>query len=119
MIYPSRQLEVAEIDSDFDFNNRSKVIEHLEETYGKDHVAHIGTFSYLGVKSGIKDVGRVLRIPFDVVNGINKKLDEIIEAPGASFADYDSLKDSPDPLDREKWKEFNKLEQENPIGETF
>lgn len=114
MIYPSRQLEVAEIDSDFDFDNRSKVIEHLEETYGKDHVAHIGTFSYLGVKSGIKDVGRVLRIPFDVVNGINKKLDEIIEAPGASFADYDSLKDSPDPLDREKWKEFNKLEQENP-----
>lgn len=67
-----------DIDIDFDYNNRDNVIVHLEEYYGKEKVAHIGTYTTMGVKSGLKDVGRVLDMPFDLVNNqICKKIDEI------------------------------------------
>lgn len=102
---------VEKVDTDFDYEGRQKVIEHLEEKYGKEKVAHIGTFSYLGVKSAIKDVGRVLRVSFKEVNQITKKLEQIIDKPGPKFKDYDKLKDSDDPNDRKKWEEFNELEQ--------
>ena len=66
----------------------------------------------MGVKSGLKDVGRVLRIPFDTMNQITKKLDEILDKPQAKFKDFDELKDG-DSNDKAKWEEFKKLEEEN------
>lgn len=103
-----------DIDIDFDYNNRDNVIVHLEEYYGKEKVAHIGTYTTMGVKSGLKDVGRVLDMPFDLVNNqICKKIDEInIDQTTPTFKDYDSLKDGND-NEQKQWVEFNKLEKQN------
>lgn len=103
-----------DIDIDFDYNNRDNVIVHLEEYYGKEKVAHIGTYTTMGVKSGLKDVGRVLDMPFDLVNNqICKKIDEInIDKTTPTFKDYDSLKDGND-NEQKQWIEFNKLEKQN------
>lgn len=103
-----------DIDIDFDYNNRDNVIVHLEEYYGKEKVAHIGTYTTMGVKSGLKDVGRVLDMPFDLVNNqICKKIDEInIDKTTPTFKDYDSLKDGND-NEQKQWVEFNKLEKQN------
>lgn len=100
---------VSKVDIDFDYEDRQKAIEYLENKYGKENVCHIGTFSEMGVKSGLKDVGRVLRIPFGTMNMVTKKLDEILDKPGVKFKDFDKLKDD----DKVKWEEFNKLEQEH------
>ena len=103
-----------DIDIDFDYNNRDNVIVHLEEYYGKEKVAHIGTYTTMGIKSGLKDVGRVLDMPFDLVNNqICKKIDEInIDKTTPTFKDYDSLKDGND-NEQKQWIEFNKLEKQN------
>ena len=83
--------------------------------YGKECVCHIGTFSELGVKSGIKDVARVLEIPLAVSNTISKNLDQFKELvpPTPEFKDYDKLKDSLNENEQIAWKEFHKLEEEN------
>ncbi|MED1125393.1 DNA polymerase III subunit alpha [Bacillus atrophaeus] len=102
-----------DVDTDFDYDNRYKVIEHLEDLYGHANVSHIGTYTVMGVKSSLKDVGRVLRIDFGIMNEITKKMDEILDKPSVKFKHFDKLKDSEDMNDRAKWQEFNKLENEH------
>lgn len=105
---------MPDIDIDFDYDNRYKVIEHLEEVYGKMCVSHIGTYTYMGVKSGLKDIGRVLNINFSTMNNISKKIDEINDKPSPKLKDFDALKDSIDAGDKLKWREFDNLEKEYP-----
>ena len=59
---------VSKVDSDFSYFGRDKVIEHIKDLYGESNVAHIGTYSQMGVKSGLKDIGRALKISFDKMN---------------------------------------------------
>ena len=103
---------VPDIDTDFDYDNRESVIRHLEDIYGKENVAHIGSFSYIKVKSGIKDFGRVIGVGFDECNAINKKLDELIDDPETTFEKYDNLKDFAQ--DYSRWLEFHALEEKHP-----
>jgi DNA polymerase-3 subunit alpha len=102
-----------DIDTDFEYNNRYRVIEHLEERYGKAKVAHIGTYTVMGVRSGLKDVGRVLRVDYGIMNMISKKLDEVLDKPQPKFKDFDALKESDNPQERRRWVEFNELEEAN------
>lgn len=102
---------LPDIDLDFDFLNRRKVIRYLENKYSKENVSHIGTYSIMGVKSGVKDVARVLDLPFAEANNISKQLDEILDKPGPKFKDYDELKDSHLENDRMKWQQFDELEK--------
>ncbi|MFU8779468.1 MAG: DNA polymerase III subunit alpha [Kiritimatiellia bacterium] len=53
-----------DFDIDFCQARRDEVIRYVKEKYGSDHVAQIITFGSLGAKSVIRDVGRVLEIPF-------------------------------------------------------
>ena len=99
-----------DIDVDVMWAERGRVIQHLKDVYGADHVAHIGTFSTMGVKSGVKDVCRVLEISFTESNNITAKIDEIDNSPGLTFSVIDSWKDS----DPEKWTKFNDLEISHP-----
>lgn len=107
------RMSPPDIDTDYMWSGRDKVIHHLEDYYGADHVAHIGTYTVMGVKSGLKDIGRVLEISFDTMNNISKKLDEILDIPQPKFKDFDNLKESDNDNDRQAWLEFNKLEEEN------
>lgn len=102
---------LPDIDTDFDYYHRDDVIRHLEDYYGKECVCHIGTYTASGVKSGIKDVCRVLDIGFTESNNISKVLDEINDTPQPKFSDYDNLKNNDNPGDLVKWQKFNELEK--------
>lgn len=101
---------LPDIDIDFDYYHRDDVIRHLEDYYGKECVCHIGTYTASGVKSGIKDVCRVLDIGFVESNNISKALDEINDTPQPKFSDYDNLKNNENSGDLAKWTKFNELE---------
>ena len=105
--------EMPDVDIDFLYAGRDSVIHHLEEYYGAQNVCHIGTYTQISVKSGIKDVGRVLSIPFETMNNISKELDKILDIPQPKFKDFDALKDSDNENERKAWEEFHKLESEN------
>lgn len=60
---PERK-SMPDIDTDFCIEQRDKVIDYVTEKYGKDKVAQIITFNRLTSKAVLKDVARVLNIPY-------------------------------------------------------
>ncbi|MBD2346331.1 DNA polymerase III subunit alpha [Anabaena subtropica] len=60
---PERK-SMPDIDTDFCIEQRDKVIEYVTEKYGKERVAQIITFNRLTSKAVLKDVARVLNIPY-------------------------------------------------------
>ena len=58
------RVSLPDIDMDFCMDRRSEVINYVVEKYGSDHVAQIITFGTLGAKAAIRDVGRVLEMPY-------------------------------------------------------
>lgn len=102
------RVSLPDVDIDFSYKYRDTVIKHLEDYYGASKVAHIGTYTTMGVKSGIKDVCRVLRVSFEEANELTKNIDEIdIDTATPTFKDYDKLKES----NEELWNKFNELEK--------
>lgn len=102
---------LPDVDVDFCYYGRDSVIRHMEELYGEECVSHIGTYTEMGVKSGLKDVGRVLNIDFATMNAISKKITELTDdAPSIKFKDLDKLEET----DINKYNEFKQLEQSNP-----
>ena len=96
---------------DYSYYGRDKLIKHLEEVHGQAAVSHIGTYTVMGVKSGLKDFGRVLRIDFMVMNNITKTIDEITdEAPSIKFKDLDKYEtDANEAKDDNDEATYNKL----------
>ncbi len=70
----SERLITPDIDIDFADRAREPVIKYLAEKYGADSVSKVATFSTLGAKAAIKDVGRALEIPSQTV----EKLTDLI-----------------------------------------
>ena len=66
------RISLPDIDIDFDDRGRSKIIDYVINKYGKDQVAQIITYSTLGAKSSIRDVGRVMGVPLGDVDRICK-----------------------------------------------
>ena len=66
------RVSMPDIDVDFCMNRREEVIRYVAEKYGKANVSQIATFGTLGAKAVIRDVGRVLDIPFGEVDKIAK-----------------------------------------------
>lgn len=58
------RVSMPDFDIDFCYERRQEVIDYVTEKYGTDRVAQIATFGTLKVKAVIKDVARVLDIPF-------------------------------------------------------
>lgn len=80
------RISMPDFDIDFCFERRQEVIDYVTAKYGTDRVCQIITFGSLKTKAVLKDVARVLDIPFDESNRISKlvpkdakKLDEAIE----------------------------------------
>lgn len=68
---PSR-VTMPDIDVDFCETNRPRVIDYVREKYGAENVCQIVTFGTLKPKAVVKDVGRVLELPFAEVDRISK-----------------------------------------------
>ncbi len=66
------RISMPDIDVDFCKDRRGEVIQYVEEKYGKDHVAQIITFGTMAARAVIRDVGRVLEIPYSRVDEIAK-----------------------------------------------
>ncbi len=64
------RVSLPDFDVDFCFEGRSQVIDYVTEHYGKDRVGQIITFGTLKPKAVVKDVCRVLDIPYDESNRI-------------------------------------------------
>ena len=65
---------MPDIDIDFCYERREEVIDYVKRKYGADHVAQIITFGTMGAKLAIRDVGRVLDIPYNKVDKIAKEI---------------------------------------------
>ena len=66
------RVSMPDIDIDFCFERRGEVIDYVVSKYGKDNVAQIVTFGTLAAKGVIRDVGRVLDMPYAQVDAIAK-----------------------------------------------
>ena len=60
-------------DIDVDFSDRDKVVKYLIDKYGEDRVCQVINFSYITPVVAIKDVGRVLGIPYYITDKISKR----------------------------------------------
>lgn len=66
------RVSMPDIDIDFCFEKRGRVIEYVAEKYGHDRVAQIATFGTMAARAAIKDVGRALGMPYGDVDRIAK-----------------------------------------------
>ena len=66
------RVSMPDFDVDFCYFRRQEVIDYVAEKYGKDHVAQIVTFGTLAAKAAIRDVGRVLGLPYSDVDRVAK-----------------------------------------------
>ncbi|MGI5922076.1 MAG: DNA polymerase III subunit alpha [Syntrophomonadaceae bacterium] len=66
------RVSMPDIDIDFCFEKRDKVINYIIERYGADRVAQIITFGTMAARAAIRDVGRVLNIPYGEVDKVAK-----------------------------------------------
>ena len=61
-----------DFDIDFCVDGRDRVIEYVTERYGRDHVAQIITFGTMAAKAVVRDVGRVMGMPYGFVDQVAK-----------------------------------------------
>ncbi len=66
------RVSMPDIDIDFCFNRRQEVIDYVGRKYGADKVVQIVTFGTLAAKGVIRDVGRVMDLPYAFVDSIAK-----------------------------------------------
>src|ERR1035438_5361463 len=72
------RVSMPDIDVDFCMNRRGEVIQYVTQKYGREQVAQIITFNTLGARAAIKDVGRVLEIPFQDVERLTKMVPSVL-----------------------------------------
>ena len=75
------RISMPDFDIDFCQDRREEVIEYVRNRYGKDKVAQIITFGSLQAKAAIRDVGRVLEMPYGQVDKIAKLIPFIPSKP--------------------------------------
>ncbi len=68
------RISMPDIDLDFADIRRDEVIAYVEEKYGQDHVAQIITFGTMAAKAAVRDVGRVLDIPYSYCDRLSKMI---------------------------------------------
>src|SRR5213596_4418282 len=78
---PGRK-SMPDMDIDFAVDGRDRVINYVAEKYGRDRVAQIITFSTMAARAAVRDAGRVLEIPYGLVDKIAKM---IPEGPGQTL----------------------------------
>ena len=66
------RVSMPDIDVDFCYERRQEVIDYVVEKYGKDQVAQIVTFGTLAARGVIRDVGRVMDLPYSLCDQVSK-----------------------------------------------
>ncbi|MBQ7778723.1 MAG: DNA polymerase III subunit alpha [Oscillibacter sp.] len=68
------RVSMPDIDMDFGDTRRGEVVDYVRRKYGDDHVAQIVTFGTMAARGVIRDVGRVMNIPYAEVDAIAKQI---------------------------------------------
>ncbi|MCD6128618.1 DNA polymerase III subunit alpha [Candidatus Bipolaricaulota bacterium] len=68
------RVSLPDIDIDFCIRGRDEVIRYAAQRYGQDHLAQIGTFDRMASRSVVRDVARVLGLPYEKADRIAKKI---------------------------------------------
>lgn len=68
------RVSMPDFDVDFCYERRGEVIDYVIEKYGADHVAQIVTFGTLAARAAIRDVGRAMGIPYNIVDNVSKQV---------------------------------------------
>src|SRR5438045_2353128 len=66
------RVSMPDFDIDFCQDGRDRVIDYVKQKYGAESVSQIATFGTLAAKAAVRDVGRVLDLPYSFVDGIAK-----------------------------------------------
>ena len=66
------RVSMPDFDIDFCQDGRDRVIDYVRKKYGAESVSQIATFGTLAARAAVRDVGRVLDMPYSVVDGIAK-----------------------------------------------
>ena len=74
---PSR-ISMPDIDMDFDSRYRDEMIRYATETYGREHVAQIITFSTIKARNAVRDAARVLGHPYSVGDRLAKAMPPLV-----------------------------------------
>jgi DNA polymerase-3 subunit alpha len=85
------RISMPDIDIDFCMRRRGEVIHYVGEKYGRDRVAQIITFGTLAAKALIRDVGRVMGIPYAKVDRIAKLVPDMTKSLAEAAREVDAL----------------------------
>lgn len=75
------RVSAPDFDVDFEDSRRSEVFEYVKEKYGTDRVVKIITFGTMAAKNAIKDVGRVLKVPYSELDQVTKAIPNTVKRP--------------------------------------
>ncbi|MBA4601591.1 DNA polymerase III subunit alpha [Thermoactinomyces mirandus] len=68
------RVSMPDIDIDFNYERRDEVIRYVVEKYGADHVAQIITFGTMAPRAAVRDLGRVMGLPYSTVDKLAKMI---------------------------------------------
>lgn len=88
------RISMPDIDIDIQDNRRDEVIQYCVEKYGKDRVANIVTFGRMAARNAVRDVARVLQVPYAEADRMAKMIPPPVQ--GRHIPLSDSLQNSPD-----------------------
>jgi DNA polymerase-3 subunit alpha len=101
------RVSMPDFDIDFCQDNRYKVIEYVRDKYGADAVSQIATFGTMAARAVVRDVGRVLDLPYNFCDTLSKM---IPSAPGKNVSLDQALAEVPELRERyEKEEEVKEL----------
>ncbi len=72
------RVSMPDFDIDFCYVNRQKVIDYVINKYGSDHVSQIVTFGTMAARNSIRDVGRVMDVPYATCDRIAKLIPQSV-----------------------------------------
>ena len=95
-----------DIDLDFADDRRDQVIDYVSDKYGADHVAHVITFGRMEARVAVRDIGRVMGLPYEEPDRIAKL---IPNEPGHRIKLAEAIKTIPELVEYYKQPKFKKL----------
>lgn len=84
----ARQDSMPDVDADFPVAFRDTVKEYMSKRYGVNHVCSVGTYTRMKLKTCLKDFGKVMGVPFAVMNKLTKDIDDQIEYTWGDLFNY-------------------------------
>ncbi|MEI7635344.1 MAG: DNA polymerase III subunit alpha [bacterium] len=90
------RVSMPDIDIDFCYENRGRVIDYVKQKYGEQNVAQIITFGTLKPRNAVRDVGRAMNVPLDQVDRVAKLIPQMMKVEKGDSITDTALNTSPD-----------------------